>query len=301
MPDQSGFAAAVGGFLQGYQATSQIKADRAAERRKDAALRMQQQEEDLRLQQAGYDRLTMPTVEAPPNPDANFVQRLGSTLAKPFRHQAEPQSILVKTHPSAAESSLAAQQQFEADQNAAKIGAQRDIAAGIQAGENSRTVATNAARIREAQIAANADHERVAVASVNQRDADRARIIDEAIEAGGGDFMKAGSILASNNPAAAFKYKITTSDLQAAADRYRDRKAQLTREGYQSREDIAAQRNGGAGFLPAGILKPGVVTQDTSRPQHLAPLSDTDKQAAARDRDFAKHLQDLGYRQGVDF
>lgn len=245
MPDQSEFSSFVNGALGGYQTVAQIKADKADQRRRDAALKMQKEREDLDLADRGYTRLTMPTIEPPPDPNQDFVHRIGSLISKPFRSTPEPGEVLMKVGPSVAETAAQAERDFTASQNALRIGAERDIARMREQGDTERTRMSGANSQAVARISAH-PAEMAAVRAVEARKTEqRDALVDDAIAAADGDPTRAGQILATNNPRDMTRLGITSMHLEAGARRFRDRPAQLQREGYQSLNQRAAIRGGG--------------------------------------------------------
>jgi hypothetical protein len=95
---------------------------------------------------------------------------------------------------------------------------------------------TNALNIARAQKEPTALQVRAA------RQAERTQLADDAIAAAGGDYMKAGQILATNRPGDAVRVGMTDADLQAAAQRFSERKAVQAGADRQTRENIADRR-----------------------------------------------------------
>lgn len=251
----SPFAAAVGSFLQTYSTVSGIKQDKqAAADRKRAANRADELQR-IQMDQAGYDEITMPTIEAPP--PQNFEQGVAQHLRQFFSGGPdEPGSIVVKTHPSAHDTDMQAQFQNERDLesmreaiatnrfNATQAG-ENARAAATQSGENARSAANNATSLKVAGI----DHSVQAQALADRQ---RTEFFDTALQAAGGDAVQAMSNVEKYQMPQARKFGATRTDYHAAAARYRDSKAALTREGIDAANERAAAR-GGTQILPKDL------------------------------------------------
>lgn len=300
MPYNSGFEAAVGSFLQNYAAMRGLKQqDQESALRKRQADRADQMQQ-IQMGEAGYDVLPMPKVEQPPG--QSFFQRVGHFLAG---GDAEPGSIVMKTHPSVHEQDVASEHEFQTSRDQSVYNremAVEKLRASINAAtermrqdrEDARNNADNATRLK---VAGMENAPRMAATQRGEREA----LADSAVEAAGGDYMKAGQILATNRPGDAVRVGMTDADLQAAAQRFADRRAQLTREGIESREGMAAIRAGSFMPPPGVAPPPGRATSPSPPLVKLAPLAESDKQAARSNPAFAAHLQALGYKPGVDF
>jgi hypothetical protein len=248
------------------------------------------QEATVRLANEGYTRLQTPTIVAPP--DQSFASRVGSYL---HGGPPDPSTFLVKDHPSSADEAAARNEAFITSRDAAISARDLQVAGVRVAGETARDAADRASREKIAADTQAGENYRAGLYRATSKAAlgqtAKHSVVDDAIDATGGYAQKAWDRIP---PAVKKQYGLTPLDMNAGTQRFMDRKAQLTREGMQSREDIAAQRGGG--FLaPPGVKAPpaaGVV---------LPPLADSDKQAAATDPGFAAHLAQRGYVKGRDF
>lgn len=299
MPYSSEFEAAVGGFLQNYAAVRGLKIQEgeAADRRRQA--KRADQMARVQMNEAGYDEIQMPTIQAPPG--QNFAQKVGRFLSGP----EQPDTIVMKTHPSTRETEIAGNQQFETGRDQSHFkndlaveelrGAlQSRLDANRQTHEDARNRDDNSTRLAVAGMEKGARRE---VLNAGLRDA----FFDQAVAASGGDPVRAQTNVGTYQMADAIKFKASRADYYAAAARYNDRKAELTREGIASR--------GGGGFMPPPGVKPPTGRPASNTPKtavqpssgSLAPLADVDRQAAQKDPGFAAHLQSLGYVKGRDF
>lgn len=158
----SSFESMVGNFLNSYGAVKGIQRDRSEQAIREQAAKRQDQMAQVQLDEAGYDRLTMPTIGAPP--DQSFAQKVGRFLSG---GTPAPSEIIVKTHPSAHDTDVANAQAFETSRDTARFG-QQTLLEGIKAqqaaalekarqdAENQRASGHDAARIKAAGISATA-------------------------------------------------------------------------------------------------------------------------------------------------
>lgn len=168
MPGQyppSSFESLVGQFLNSYGMVKGMKRDQSEQKIREQAAKRADQLEQVKLNEAGYDRLTMPTIQAPPPGDQNFAQKVGGFLSDHFGSKDQPQEIVMKTHPSAHDEDVANEQQFITGRDERAF-AHTDLLEGIKAKQaadlkklelagsaaNAQTGAQ--ARITAAQIAA---------------------------------------------------------------------------------------------------------------------------------------------------
>lgn len=294
----SSFESGVAGFLNTLSAVQGIKANKQETRiRKQAADRADQMEQ-VKLDEAGYDRITMPTIEAPP--DQSFAQSVGSYLSKHFRGGDEPQSVVMKTHPSAHDTNVANEQAFITSRDAVHFQTERDLE-GMKAAlavklerdrqtqENSRSAANNRTSIAVAGI----DH------SVQERafaQKERQQVIDDAIGAAGGHAKQAWD---SIPPAVRKKYGLTSIDMNAAVDRRNAPAEELKRARAELDLQRAGQISAQSTFLPG--VKPPPAAPVGVAPLGRQPLAASDKAAAQKDAAFAAHLKSLGYVKGQDY
>lgn len=253
----SPFESAVGGFLQGYNTTSGIR-----QRKQEAALQKRQADRadqlaQVQLGQQGYDVLQMPKVEAPP--DQNLFQKVGFWLQ---HRNDEPQSIVMKTHPSVHETDVQNQESFAREQAQAGFSNQRAIEelraaisakelAAREAGADRRNREDNATSIRVAEMNNAPRQQQTALE-------DKHAFIDDALAAAGGNALTAIHNVASNPKllARAQALGLNRFDYAAGEQRFGDRKAQLSRETIQSREDIAGSKNANSAAFRNALLGP---------------------------------------------
>ena len=287
----SPFEAAVAGFLGSYGAAKDRRAQSA-----ELALRKRQadaadQEAQVRLNEAGYDRITMPTIQAPP--DQSFASKVGSYLSG---GPDQPSTIVMKTHPSGSDEAAARNEAFITGRDATAQQNARDIEQMRTAIETQRFNATQAGEDRRAAAAQAGENYRAGLSRATTKAAlgqtAKHSVVDDAIDATGGYAERAWNSIPAKMKA---QYGITITDMNAGTQRFMDRKAQLTREGIAGQNDRAAAKGGG--FLGAG---PGVAPPPAAA-GGLAPLAPSDKQAAATDPGFAAHLVQRGYVKGRDF
>ena len=136
----SSFESGVAAFLNSYSLVSGIKADKqaAADRKRaaDNADAMQQ----VQLKEAGYDRITMPTIQAPPNPDQSFAQKVGGYLSNHFGGGNDmPSEVLMKTHASARDTEIANAQTYQTGRDTAAQKSASDSATHRGAMESARS------------------------------------------------------------------------------------------------------------------------------------------------------------------
>ena len=255
----SSFESAVAGFLQAYGTVSGIKADKqaAADRKRaaDNADAMQQ----VQLKEAGYDRITMPTIQAPPSPDQSFAQSVGHTLKNYFSGGSDqPSSIIMKTHPSARDTEIAGNQTFELGRDQAHFTNERDVATireqaantrnqnTINA-ENTRATARNATDVQVAGL----NHEIQARALFQgQRD----KFFTDAVAAAGGDPVQAMKNVEQFQMPQARAYRATRTDYHAAAARLNAPAEELKKARAELDLQRAAQLSGtGSKLLPKDL------------------------------------------------
>jgi hypothetical protein len=294
----SAFEAAVAGFLQGYGTVSGIRQQRQEAADRSRAANRADQMARIQINEAGYDEVPMPKIEAPPG--QNILQKVGRFLSGP----EQPSSIVVKTHPSVRETEISGAQQFETGRDQARFGNERAVTelqgalqarldANRQAHEDARNAADNRTRLA---VAGMEKGSRSDVLKASLRDA----FFDQAVAAANGDPVQAQRNVGTYQMSDAVKFKASRADYYAAAARYSDRKAELTREGIAAR---------GGSFMPPPGVKPPAgrpasnPTKQAVQPSQgtLVPLGASDKQAAQKDPGFAAHLQSLGYVKGRDF
>ena len=227
---------------QWYQADRQAARDR--KRAADNADAMQK----VQLDEAGYDRITMPTIQAPPG--QNFAQKVGSYLSG---GSDQPTSIIMKTHVSAHDTDVANAQSFELARDSAHFKNERDIEAMRTAIEAQRFNATQAGEDRRAAAAQAGENYRAGLYRATSKAAlgqtAKHSVVDDAIDATGGYAERAWNSI----PASVKKqYGLTLTDMNAGTQRFTDRKAALTREGIDAANERAAAR-GGSGMLPRDL------------------------------------------------
>jgi len=313
----SPFEAAVAGFLGTYGASKDRQKQSA-----ELALRKRQadtadQEATVRLANEGYSRITMPTIQAPP--DQSFASKVGSFL----HSQPEPSTIVMKTGPSAADEAAARNEAFITGRDTAAHQSAADVEAMRAAIQQQQFTATQAGEDRRAAAAQAGENYRAGLYRATSKAAlgqtAKHSVVDDAIDATGGYARPAWNSIPDNVKK---QYGLTITDMNAGTQRFTDRKAQLTREGIAGQNERAA--NKGGGFLaPPGVKPPPPVSSAVAttagdprgaasapipgprspRPQTapLQPLADSDKQAATQDPAFAAHLASLGYVRGRDF
>lgn len=270
----SGFESAVGGFLQGYSTVSDIRQRKQAAAAQKKASERADQMQKVQLDQAGYDEITMPKIEAPP--DQNFMQRVGHFL---MHRNDEPQSIVMKTHPSVHETDVQNQQTFARSQSEASFANQRaieDLRAAIsardtsvrEAGADRRNDADNATSLRIAGMNNAPRQQQTALE-------DKHAFIDDAIAASGGNALTAIHNIASNPRlmARAQALGLNRFDYAAGEQRFSDRRAQLSREGIQSREDIAGNKDAATTAFRNALIGPQGAAQQQGDP---STMSDAD-------------------------
>jgi hypothetical protein len=130
MPQQqyvSPFEAAVGNFLSSYAAMKGLRMQQgeAADRRKQA--QRADQMARIQMNEAGYDEVQMPTIEAPPG--QSWAQRIGRMISG---GPEQPGSIVMKTHPSIHEQDLAGERDFITGRDTANF-AHQDLLEAIKA------------------------------------------------------------------------------------------------------------------------------------------------------------------------
>jgi hypothetical protein len=319
----SPFEAAVAGFLGTYGASKDRQKQSA-----ELALRKRQadtadQEATVRLANEGYSRITMPTIQAPP--DQSFASRVGS-----FLHGGldQPSSIVMKTGPSSADEAATRNEAFVTSRdvtsqaNARELESMRAaIAANAQAADDRRAAAAQTGENTRAAAAQAGENYRAGLYRATSKAAlgqtAKHSVVDDAIDATGGYAERAWNSIPDNVKK---QYGITVTDMNAGTQRFTDRKAQLTREGIAGQNERAAAKGGG--FLaPPGVKPPPPVSSAVAptagdprgaasapipgprspRAAPLQPLADSDKQAATQDPAFAAHLASLGYVRGRDF
>jgi hypothetical protein len=297
MPYSSEFEAAVGSFLQNYAASKGLRSQQSEQRIRERQANRADQMAQVQMNEAGYDVLPMPKIEAPPG--QNFAQKVGRFLSG---GGDESDSIVMKTHPSVRESEIAGEHQFDLSRDQARFSNDRaveELKAALQSrieqsresAADRRNNADNATRLQVAGMDKSVQRDKL---DAGERDA----FFDQAVAASNGDPVRAQTNVGTYQMPQAVRFKASRADYYAAAARYRDRKAELTREGIEA-------RGGGGGFLPPpGVKPPPTATPRTSvQPSAgtLKPLAESDKQAAQKDAGFAAHLASLGYMKGRDF
>lgn len=283
MPEQSGFASAVGGFLQGYGTVKQMQLADAESRRRDQEAKDAALARKIELDRAGYSLvdLTPPSVQR-----HGFLAKVGSFLSGGT--DTERTLVPIKDHESADE----ANRRIAAD-NARALESQRE---GF---ETSFHAADNATRITEANIREAGDDRRSAASNATQRYvadryagsaqlgraielrnrniAEKEKAIDDAIAAA--STVSANGTIDANRAYNAIplvvrqKYGIGAADMNAGLVRFRDRKPALTREAIAQRDRSAAARKG------SSWLAPPAATSDAARTvggDPTATMSDAD-------------------------
>jgi len=263
----SGFASAVGNFLDSYgqvkgiQARNQDAADR--KRASDDADRQAQ----IHEQEQGYTRLTMPTVGA--SPDQSWESKIGR-----FLHGGDPapSTILMKTGPTQRETEIANAEQYQTGRDTAITARDLQVAGVRVAGENARDTADRTSRERIAAAAQSGENYRAGLSRATTKAAlgqtAKHSVVDDAIDATGGYAKPAWDAIP---PAVRKQYGLTSTDMNAGTQRFMDRKAALTREGIDARA-----ANKGGTFVPKDLN--GNTIADPAVLQHRA---DWDRAATA--------------------
>jgi hypothetical protein len=314
MPYSSGFEAAVGNFLQTYAGMRglQQQAGEAADRRRQA--KRADQLGQIEMADRGYTTLQMPTVQPP-----SFEQGVGRRVLNGVRDflsggPDEPSSIVMKVSPSIREGEIANEQQFTTGRDTARFSNDRAVEelrgaiqtrldANRQTHEDARNAADNRTRLAVAGMEKGAQREHI---DAGLRDS----FFDQAVAASNGDVQAAMQNVGKYQMASAVRYKASRADYYAAAARFRDRKAELAREGYQNREEIAAQRNAiwgpppgikpPPGIRPVPVAPTGGKPGDIVLPNASTPrpaLKSVDLAHAKRDPGFKEWLMRQGYTQ----
>ena len=307
---EQGVAAFFGTYNAGKEQQRQQQEQALRKRQADAA----DQEAQVRLNEAGYDRITMPTIQAPP--DQSFASKVGSFL---HGGPAEPSTIVMKTHPSGADEAAARNEAFITSRDTAHFQTERDLGQMKAAIEQQRFNATQAGLDRRAAGVQAGENYRAGLYRATSKAAlgqtAKHSVVDDAIDATGGYAKPAWDAIP---PAVRKQYGLTSTDMNAGTQRFMDRKAQLTREGIAGQNERAAAKGGGflappgvkpppvssAAPMPAdqrGVAEPAIAGPHSPRAAPLQPLADSDKQAATKDPAFAAHLASLGYVRGRDF
>jgi hypothetical protein len=283
----SGFEQGVAAFFGTYNAGKEQQ-----RQQQEQALRKRQadtadQEAQVRLNEAGYDRITMPTIQAPP--DQSFASRVGNFL---HGGPAEPGSIVMKTHPSVRETEIAgarqahltdvaASDQHDLMMEALRAADARKLEADRNAGADRRNNADNATRVQTTGM-------EVAPRIRAQAADEKAIFAHDAVWAAQGSGVDAiKAVMADPRQMARAKtLGITPIDYAKAQQDFGDRFT------------AKSKGEGGGTMLPhdlngAPITAPGGGSQ--------RPLTSAEKGQAQRDPAYAAQLSGAGYKKGVDF
>ena len=303
--------------MQGYSLVSGIKhqkkEDRLAKQRADAA----DQEAQVRLNEAGYTRITNPVVSplrhitgtdaqglvqlSGPNlptsgpapsadPNRSFAQRIGDFLRG--GNDQSDNSIIVKDHPSVRETEIAgarqahltdvaASDQHDLMMEALRAADARKLEADRNAGADRRNNADNATRVQTTGM-------EVAPRAAALREQQQATFAHDAVWAAQGSGVDAiKAVMADPRQMARAKaLGITPIDYAKAQQDFGDRFT------------AKSKGEGGSTMLPhdlngAPIAAPGGGSQ--------RPLTPAEKGQAQRDPAYAAQLSGAGYKKGVDF
>jgi hypothetical protein len=298
MPGQyppSNFESLVGSFLQSYTA---MKASRRADAEQDIRDRQAKRADQLQriqLDESGYDEIPMPKIGPPPG--QSWTQRLGRMISG---GPEQPAAIVMKTHQSSRERELANasaarvadredQQSYGLELEGVRARDARALQAEREAGADRRNREDNAASLRRTSI-------EVAPRAQAQTDQQRREFFDNAVAAAGGDAVQAMKNVEQFQLPLARKFGATRIDYHAAAARYRDSRAALTRESIASREEIAARRGNTVQATMRAQLRPDLYGQPGRDASGAAPVAQQPSAPAGRmaDRDLWEVLRDRG-------
>lgn len=289
----SSFESLVGNFLNSYGAVKGIQRDRSEQAIREQQAKRQDQMAQVQLDEAGYSRLTMPTIGPPP--DESFTQKVGRFLSG---GTPAPSEVIVKTHPSAHDTDVANAQAFETSRDTAHYANERAIEELKIAAQTAESRNRNKTAITVAGI----DHD---AQSRALEDKQRTEFFDNAVAEAGGDPVQAMKNVERFQMPQAKKYGATRMDYHAAAARRNAPGEELKKARAELDLQRAGQVAGQSQFMaPPGVKPPPgpkTAAPSPTAAARLSPLADTDKQAAQKDPGFASHLQSLGYVKGRDF
>lgn len=226
----SGFEALVGNFLSSYAQMKGLKMQQRESDQRAQQAKTADQLAQIQMNEAGYDRISLPKIEAPP--DQGFFSKVGHFLSG---GPEQPGLIVMKTHQSTREretqdartahvADVAESERFDLELEGIKAANERE-----RTRMNNRTQIT-VAGMQKQPNAQDATKDEIDI---------KHQIIDDAINANGGYAQKAYDQIPGDVKR---KYRIGATDMNAGTQRFTDRRAALAREAVQSREDIADKK-----------------------------------------------------------
>jgi hypothetical protein len=278
----SSFEALVGSFLKSYSAVKGIQHDAAEQKIRQRQADRADQMQRIQMDEAGYDEIAMPTIEAPPG--QSFAQKVGRFLSG---GPEQPGPIVMKTHQSQREREIQ-------DAGAAHTADREDTQAyGLELealrakNDRERTAMNNRTQI---QVAGMQKQPNAQDATKNDL-AIKHQVINDAIDATSGRAQEAYDQLPADVKR---KYRIGANDMNAGVERWRNSRAMLAREGIQSREDIAGKKGSNKELFRQRLLGSG--TGAPAGDPVAEQRADWDAAAAAAKQQGKDPVQLLGPR-----